>query len=96
MSARIRIQDDGWRLHLKWFADDSALLHQILDDFKETFSRHCERCYSSTTRTAGGGRPSGYGQAEPSRPGRLARAGRRRQRSLGEEGLVSRAEEWTQ
>ena len=43
--ASIRIHDDGWRLPLPWYADDSGLWHQILTDFRATFRTHGERSY---------------------------------------------------
>jgi hypothetical protein len=49
--ASIRIYDDGYRLQLKWYADDTAHWRRILDDFKATFRTHSERSYNSTTRT---------------------------------------------
>jgi hypothetical protein len=51
VTARVRIHDDGYRLHLKWYADDSAHWFEILDDFKATFRTHSWRSYNSTTRT---------------------------------------------
>ena len=50
--ARIRIHDDGYgRLHLRWWADDSGLWHQILDSFKARFPSHHDRSYSAQTKT---------------------------------------------
>lgn len=50
--ARIRIHDDGCgRLHLKWWADDTVLWHQILDSFKARFPTHHDRSFSAQTKT---------------------------------------------
>jgi hypothetical protein len=50
--ARIRIHDDGYgRLHLRWWADDSVLWHQILDSFKSRFPTHHDRSFSAQTKT---------------------------------------------
>jgi hypothetical protein len=51
-AARIRIQEDAYgRLHLRWWADDSQLWHQILDSFKARFPTHGDRSFSSRTKT---------------------------------------------
>jgi hypothetical protein len=51
-SARIRIHDDGYgRLHLRWWADDTVLWHDILTSFKARFPTHHDRSYSAQTKT---------------------------------------------
>lgn len=47
----IVITDDGIRLHIKWFCEDSGTWHDILEDFKRTFWRHGDKTFSGITKT---------------------------------------------
>jgi hypothetical protein len=50
--AHIRIAEDAFgRLHLRWWADDSVLWHEILDSFKARFPTHGDRSFSSRSKT---------------------------------------------